>query len=98
MSAELTQNGKIKLFFLYNDIFPIPGTKTPKYLTENFDAATVKLNPDEAAHIRSLVNNASIGARYAPEHIFALFADTPLPEEWTAGDNKGKTQISGNRY
>jgi hypothetical protein len=67
-------------------------------LTENFDAATVKLNPDEVTRIRSVVNNASVGDRYAPEHMFGLFADTPLPEEWVAGDKKGTTRISGFRY
>ncbi|CAJ2501011.1 Uu.00g038640.m01.CDS01 [Anthostomella pinea] len=79
-----------------DDIFPIPGTKNIKYLEENSSAADVELTPDEVARIRSLLNNASFGARYAPEHSFALFSDTPLLEDHAAGKgSEVKAGISG---
>ncbi|KAK7710216.1 hypothetical protein SLS64_005800 [Diaporthe eres] len=66
-----------------DDIFPIPGTITPKYLKENFDAVHVHLNPEETQRLRHLVDKASVfGERYPAEHGGGLFAETPLPEEW----------------
>lgn len=66
-----------------DDIFPIPGTITPKYLKENFDAVHVHLTPEESQRLRELVDKASVfGGRYPAEHGGGLFADTPLPEEW----------------
>ncbi|KAJ9656721.1 hypothetical protein H2201_008453 [Coniosporium apollinis] len=66
-----------------DDIFPIPGTITKKYIEENFAAMHVELTPEESQHIRDLVEKASVfGDRWPPEHGLGLFADTPLPEEW----------------
>lgn len=49
----------------------------------NFDATDVQLTPDESKQIRELVDKASVfGERYPAEHAHALFADTPLPEDW----------------
>ncbi|KAI1329124.1 Aldo/keto reductase [Xylariaceae sp. FL0255] len=64
-----------------DDIFPIPGTRTLAHLDENFSAMEVELSADEVARIRSLVDNVASGERYAPEHMLALFADTPLPDD-----------------
>ncbi|RYP81308.1 hypothetical protein DL769_002037 [Monosporascus sp. CRB-8-3] len=61
-------------------IFPIPGTTKIDRLEENFNVASVELTPAEVARIRSLVDNASHGARWPRQHAFALFADTPTPE------------------
>ncbi|MCJ1253934.1 hypothetical protein MMC24_001748 [Lignoscripta atroalba] len=65
-----------------DDIFPIPGTITEKYIEENFAAMHVELTPEESQHIRDLVEKASVfGDRWPPEHGLGLFADTPLPAE-----------------
>ena len=54
----------------------------------------MQLTPEEAKHIRQLVDKASVfGERYPAGHAHALFADTPLPEEWTKG--KSETGIRG---
>ncbi|KAI8632255.1 Aldo/keto reductase [Xylariaceae sp. FL1651] len=74
--AKGCTTGQLTLAWLLNqgdDIFPIPGTKTPKYLEENFAAVNVELTSNEVARIRSLVDNASSGDRYAPEHAIVLF-------------------------
>lgn len=43
----------------------------------------MELAPEEAQHIRDLVEKASVfGDRWPPEHGLGLFANTPLPEEW----------------
>ncbi|KAI1643940.1 Aldo/keto reductase [Daldinia loculata] len=66
-----------------DDVFPIPGTTKVASLEENCAAASISLWTDEVARIRTLVENASCpGARYPPEHSLALFADTPLPEDY----------------
>ncbi|RYP15869.1 hypothetical protein DL765_005445 [Monosporascus sp. GIB2] len=78
--------GQVALAWLLSqgdDIFPIPGTITYKYIEENFEAMHVELTPEESQHIRDLVVKASVfGERWPVEHQFALFADTPLPEDW----------------
>ncbi|KAK3385640.1 NADP-dependent oxidoreductase domain-containing protein [Podospora didyma] len=77
-----------------DDIFPIPGTITRDYIKENFDAINVQLTPEEAKHIRELVDKASVfGERYPAEHAHALFADTPLLEGWKK--EEGETGIRG---
>ncbi|RYO94963.1 hypothetical protein DL766_002006 [Monosporascus sp. MC13-8B] len=61
-------------------------------LEENFNAASVELTPAEVTRIRLLVDNASHGARWTPQHAFALFADTPTREgniQLGAKDEKG---------
>ena len=56
---------------------------TSKYIEENFEAMHVELTPEESQHVRDLVVKASVfGDRWPVEHRFALFADTPLPEDW----------------
>ena len=43
----------------------------------------VELTPDESQHIRALMVKASVfGDRWPVENQLALFADTPLPEDW----------------
>ncbi|KAI1773990.1 Aldo/keto reductase [Hypoxylon cercidicola] len=83
-----------------DDIFPIPGTTKLASLEENCAAASIELTADEAARIRSLVNEASChGARYSPEHSLGLFADTPLPEDQSGGPAKpGGTKILGGLF
>ncbi|KAI1482552.1 Aldo/keto reductase [Daldinia eschscholtzii] len=80
-----------------DDIFPIPGTTRIASLEENCAAASISLSAGEVARIRSLVETASCrGARYPPEHALALFADTPLPEDYARGlGNQGKVSITG---
>ncbi|KAK6948455.1 hypothetical protein Daesc_010221 [Daldinia eschscholtzii] len=80
-----------------DDIFPIPGTTRIASLEENCAAASISLSPEEVARIRSFVETASCrGARYPPEHALALFADTPLPEDYARGlGNQGKVSITG---
>ncbi|RYP67545.1 hypothetical protein DL771_007195 [Monosporascus sp. 5C6A] len=66
-----------------DDIFPIPGTITCKYIEENFKAMLVELTPEESQRIRDLVVKACVfGERWPVEHRLGLFADTPLPEDW----------------
>lgn len=45
-----------------DQVVPIPGTKTPKYLLDNVGAATVRLSADDLAELDSLP--AAVGARY----------------------------------
>ncbi|OTA97925.1 hypothetical protein M434DRAFT_64680 [Hypoxylon sp. CO27-5] len=80
-----------------DDIFPIPGTTKIASLEENCAAASIELTADEEARIRSLVNAASChGIRYPAEHAFALFADTPLPEDHSRGaPGEGQSTIAG---
>ncbi|KAI1803353.1 Aldo/keto reductase [Daldinia bambusicola] len=81
-----------------DDIFPIPGTTKSASLEENCAAASIELSEDEVSRIRALVETASCrGARYPPQHALALFADTPLPEEYARGlENQAKVSISGS--
>lgn len=80
-----------------DDIFPIPGTTKLASLEENCAAASIVLTANEAAHIRSLVDQASChGARFPPEHAIALFADTPSLEDYARGlPNPSQTKITG---
>ncbi|KAI1468641.1 uncharacterized protein F4812DRAFT_458168 [Daldinia caldariorum] len=72
----------------------------PASLEENCAAASVALSADEVARIRALVETALCrGARYPPEHALALFADTPLPEEYARGlEDQGKVSITGSLH
>lgn len=46
-------------------IIPIPGTKKPKYLTENIDAANIKLSKEEESEIDAVINSFKVsGERY----------------------------------
>ncbi|KZT18978.1 Aldo/keto reductase [Neolentinus lepideus HHB14362 ss-1] len=66
-----------------DDIIPIPGTKSVKYLKENLGAASVKLTKEEAAEVRAIAEkaDASQGVRYPPGMVDMLFADTPPLEK-----------------
>ncbi|KAI1376354.1 Aldo/keto reductase [Hypoxylon crocopeplum] len=83
-----------------DDIFPIPGTTKLASLEENCAAASIELTPEESKRIRALVDEASCrGARFPPEHALALFADTPLPEDYARSQaNQGRTTIAGTVY
>lgn len=68
---------------LFNGTLWLSRTTKVASLEENCAAASISLWTDEVARIRTLVENASCpGARYPPEHSLALFADTPLPEDY----------------
>ncbi|KAI4869273.1 Aldo/keto reductase [Hypoxylon rubiginosum] len=88
------------LLSLGDDIFPIPGTTKLASLDENCAAASIELTADEAARIRTLVDNASChGDRYSPEHALGLFADTPLPGDQSGGSAKpGGTEVLGGLF
>lgn len=58
-----------------NDIFPIPGTKKPKYLDDNFGAQNVHLTAEEAGEIRKLVDD--LGVAGDRDIAFNQYADTP---------------------
>jgi aryl-alcohol dehydrogenase-like predicted oxidoreductase len=45
-----------------DNVIPIPGTKTPKYLTENAAAADVELSPADLAELDAIP--APVGGRY----------------------------------
>ncbi|KAL6879176.1 NADP-dependent oxidoreductase domain-containing protein [Trichoderma novae-zelandiae] len=52
------------------DVFPIPGTKSLKYLRENIEAARVRLSDEECQQIRDIVVKSSVkGARYPEEYV-----------------------------
>ncbi|GAA5955779.1 hypothetical protein JCM8115_006850 [Rhodotorula mucilaginosa] len=54
-------------------IIPIPGTKSEKYLVENFAARDGDLSADEVAEIRKVVEeNAPVGDRYPAAHMKSL--------------------------
>ncbi|GAA5986310.1 hypothetical protein JCM10908_003699 [Rhodotorula pacifica] len=54
-------------------IVPIPGTKSEKYLVENFASRDVDLSAEEIAEIRKIVEeNAPIGDRYPAAHMGSL--------------------------
>ncbi|KAH9888257.1 Aldo/keto reductase [Xylariomycetidae sp. FL2044] len=81
-----------------DDIFPIPGTKSIKYLEENFRAADIPLTSEQVERIRSLVDHAAVGSRYPPELFLAPFADTPTLEEHSAGTTEYYVKIEGSRF
>lgn len=60
--------GQLTLAWLMHqgdNIIPIPGTKSEKYLVENFAAAEVKLSEEELKELRTIINaNKAIGLRY----------------------------------
>ncbi|KZT18982.1 Aldo/keto reductase [Neolentinus lepideus HHB14362 ss-1] len=74
--------GQVALAWLLaqgDNIIPIPGTKSVKYLKENLGAASVKLSKDEVSEVRAVAENADAaqGLRYPPILAAALFVDTP---------------------
>ncbi|KAH7363234.1 NADP-dependent oxidoreductase domain-containing protein [Plectosphaerella cucumerina] len=58
----------------WEKIVVIPGTKSVKYLEENFGAAEVHISPEEEKELRELVKNADIGGGRDP--FFGDYDDT----------------------
>ncbi|KAI0117335.1 Aldo/keto reductase [Daldinia grandis] len=85
-----------------DDIFPIPGTTKTTSLEENCAAASLSLSlsTDEVARVRAVVETAACpGARYPPDHSLALFADTPLPEDYGRDlEGRRRALITGALY
>ncbi|KAJ7282921.1 Aldo/keto reductase [Mycena rebaudengoi] len=74
--------GQVALAWLLaqgDDIIPIPGTKTIKYLDENLGALKVKLTPADLGLIRELIakSDAATGDRYPAWGMGLAYADTP---------------------
>ncbi|KAJ5494098.1 Aldo/keto reductase subgroup [Penicillium fimorum] len=60
------------------DIFPIPGTRSPKRVDENTASAPLELTDKEVQVIRDLVERTEIvGTRYPAMIMGNIFADTP---------------------
>ncbi|KIJ52829.1 hypothetical protein M422DRAFT_25864 [Sphaerobolus stellatus SS14] len=61
-----------------DDIIPIPGTKTIKYLEENLKALEIQLSESEVAEVRQAINDATLvlGNRYPAVFEAYSFADT----------------------
>jgi aryl-alcohol dehydrogenase-like predicted oxidoreductase len=55
-----------------DDIIPIPGTKTVKYLEENWGALKVHLTDDEELEIRKFVESAEVAGGPAPPDVTTL--------------------------
>lgn len=50
-----------------DNIIPIPGTKSEKYLIENFKANRVTISAEEDKEIRRVIEeNKAVGDRYYP--------------------------------
>ncbi|KIM97071.1 hypothetical protein OIDMADRAFT_44030 [Oidiodendron maius Zn] len=61
------------------DIIPIPGTRTIKYLEDNTNAIDVKLTKEEVAELRRYAEGTElIGNRYPDGMMGGLLGDTPL--------------------
>ena len=60
-----------------SDVFPIPGTKTLKYLKQNVGAVSVEITPEDDRHIREVVKSmgGAGGARQVAQG--NTLADTP---------------------
>ncbi|KZP29498.1 Aldo/keto reductase [Athelia psychrophila] len=75
--------GQVSLAWLLaqgDDVLPIPGTKTIKYLQENLGAAKVQLTPEDLLGVRKVAVAADVaqgGGRYPPGSEGLLFGDTP---------------------
>ena len=55
--------GQLALSWVHHqgdDVFPIPGTKHPKYLEENIAAFNIKLSPQELTAIEEAVPHAQV--------------------------------------
>jgi len=77
-------SGQIALAWLLaqgDDIIPIPGTKTIKYLDENLGALKINLDDGDKLAIREACENAEIhGGTYPEQFQNFLFTDTPAWE------------------
>ncbi|KAF7324587.1 Aldo/keto reductase [Mycena kentingensis (nom. inval.)] len=74
--------GQVALAWLLaqgDDIIPIPGTKTLKYLEENLGGGKLTLSAEDVAAIRALASGADAqkGLRYPPDLAKVLFVETP---------------------
>ncbi|KZP08099.1 Aldo/keto reductase [Athelia psychrophila] len=75
--------GQVALAWLLaqgDDILPIPGTRSVKYLQENLGAAKVQLTPEDLSEVRKVALAADVaqgGSRYPPGSDKLLFGDTP---------------------
>ncbi|RAK77375.1 Aldo/keto reductase [Aspergillus fijiensis CBS 313.89] len=59
------------------DVFPIPGTTRPEALVENVGALGVRLEGEEVARIRAVVDEVEVlGGRYGVEALRSCFVDT----------------------
>ncbi|KAG8742624.1 hypothetical protein FRC10_001173 [Ceratobasidium sp. 414] len=77
--------GQVCLAYLLaqgDDIIPIPGTKSVKYLEENLGAVHVSLAPEEIKAIRQAIAETELtGNQYPPKLMEMLYRDTPeLPK------------------
>lgn len=77
--------GQITLAWLLaqgHDIVAIPGTKNPKYLQENVEAAFITLSQEEQDEIRKVSEEAEVvGHRYPENSQSGLFADSPKQKQ-----------------
>merc|ERR1712093_36495 len=56
-----------------DDFIPIPGTKSTKYLKENFESRNVKVSPEEDKAIREVIASIKIeGTRYPEAHMHTV--------------------------
>jgi aryl-alcohol dehydrogenase-like predicted oxidoreductase len=59
------------------DVFPIPGTKTIKYLEENVGAVHVSVTDEEEKEIRGWIDEVGIAGIRVPPGLLDEFNDTP---------------------
>ncbi|KAF7974980.1 hypothetical protein HWV62_10727 [Athelia sp. TMB] len=75
--------GQVSLAWLLaqgEDVLPIPGTRSIKYLQENLGAIKVQLTSDDLQEVRKEAEAADVsqgGSRYPPGSEKLLFGDTP---------------------
>lgn len=66
-------SGQIALAWLLSknpDVVPIPGTKRPRYVSENAAAAAIRLSSEEISALDGLFDPAAVaGDRYAPDRM-----------------------------
>lgn len=63
-----------------DDIFPIPGTRRPQYLEQNFASLDIKLSDAEEAEIRRYVESVEIAGGLVPEgYQHLIYVDTVEP-------------------
>lgn len=74
-----------------DDFIPIPGTRNPKYLEENFKAKDITLTKAEEKELRELFLKTEVeGGRYPEGWGNFTIADTPTLEEWEASKAAAK--------
>ncbi|KAK0649102.1 NADP-dependent oxidoreductase domain-containing protein [Cercophora newfieldiana] len=60
------------------EVIPIPGTRTIKYLEENTAAADLKLTPEEVSQLRAFAEASEVkGDRYPASMMGPIFRETP---------------------